>query len=468
MKAVDLFEQAINCWRNAKGIGSVLIPFPFNNKLMLLGVLQRIYARSPTCKTLIITEYFKDRSDIISFITQQNEKENNAEFKDLINKETLKLLTNDVVFNNVTEVPDLFILYKPSKISNYIRPYLEKAKFKLVILNKLVSDKESMVYLNKVVPKLNVFDEHSIKRVRLSTPVEEWRIGIDLPSDSKERELVNYYDEYISSSLSIFGSFDIIKQANVGNVALNISSAQICAQIARENGWNENLDMSLEFNIEIDKLYNPISLKERALRTYEIIRNRSQLLSDYEGKISEIINIVKDNIDKKILIINKKGEFAAKITDSINDYFEKTICLNYHDKVDDIPAVDENNIPIVYKSGVRKGEQKMMGVKAQKTNAIKNFNSNLVNILSTNNAPDKDLNIDVDVIIITSPMCEELKSYLYRLSHLYFRNDKIILYSIYCKNTIEQKKLESKELMKHQIVKNLNDDEIISDFIVVD
>ena len=51
----ELFENAINHWRDAKGIGTALIPTFLNDKVMVLGVLQRVYARSPSCKTVIIT-----------------------------------------------------------------------------------------------------------------------------------------------------------------------------------------------------------------------------------------------------------------------------------------------------------------------------------------------------------------------------------------------------------------------------
>lgn len=469
MNAVDLFEKAINYWRNAKGIGTALIPFPFNDKLMLLGVLQKFYARSPTKRTVIITSSFKDRFDLISFITGQNDEENNEEFKDLIDKNIIAIYTNDFVNSSNIEINiDLLILYKPTSISTVIKKYLEKTKFKLVILNVLIKSSSDMTIINKEAPLLDCFTENEINQVKLSSPVEEYQIGVEIPKDSEERKFLDYYDEYISTSLNIFGSFDIINQANLGNSKLNISPTQICAQIAKENGWNEHLDMSIEFNIEIDRLYNPSNLRDRASMTYEMIRNRSQLLSDYKDKLSEIIKIIQNNKDKQILIINKRGEFANKVTEHINNYFNSVICLNYHDKVENIPAVDIDGNPIFYKSGLKKGQPKMMAMKAQKTYAEQKFNRGDINILSTNNSPDKELNIGVDIIIITSPMCEELQSYLYRLSYVYFPDNKIILYTLYCRNTMEEKKLENKSLMRNHNVKNSNEDEIISDFVVVD
>ena len=470
MEIATIYENAINHWRDAKGIGTALIPHPLNDKLMVLGVLQRMYSRSPTCKTVIIVPSFSERANITEFITQQNiDEENNEEFKQLIKSGNIKILTEDYIEKcNFNVFPFLCIVYRPESIRYKMNLMLSNSKFKLIVLNKLLHNSEDMTTIYKIAPILSDFKQNEINELRLSTPVEETLIGIDIIKDSEDFKLLNYYNEYITTSINIFGSFDIINQANTGNNQLNISSLQICSQIAHENGWNEHLDMSIEFNVEIDKLYNPVNLKERASKTYEIIRNRSQLLSDYKLKLEEIHNIVKCNPDKKILIINKRADFATNVTEYLNTLSETNICLNYHDKVEPIPAVDIKGNPIMYKSGVNKGKRKTMGAKAQKTYAVDMFNKGNVNILSTNNAPDKDLNIVVDIIIITSPQCEELKSYLYRLSHLNFNNNKIQLYTLYCKNSQEQKLLESRIFESNHNVKNSNSSEDFSDFSVVD
>ena len=464
----EIFENAINHWRDEKGIGTAIIGHPLNDKLMVLGVLQRMYARSPTLNSVIITKSFSERQTIIEFLTQQeNSEENNEEFKKLINSSKLKVFTDNYIKNcHITSYPLLCILYRPDSACEEILDYVSKCKFKLIIMNKFLTNYEDISKIYQVAPLLHDFQQAEVEAIRLSTPVEETQIGIDIPENSEVYKLLKYYDEYIATSLNIFGSFDIIQQANVGNQQLNISSTQICYQIAQENGWNEHLDMNIEFNIEIDKLYNPNNLKERASKTYEIIRERSKLLSDFNGKLDVILDIVRANNDKKILIINKRAEFANVVTDFLNDLSDSIICGNYHDKVDNIPAVTFTGQPVYYKSGARKGERKMMGAKAQKTLNVEKFNNDLIHVLSTNNSPDKDLAIDVDIMIITSPMCEDIKSYMYRLSKIYFRSKYIELYSLYCRNTSEQKMIEKKNLSDNHNVKNSFADENNSDFIV--
>lgn len=230
--------------------------------------------------------------------------------------------------------------------------------------------------------------------------------------------------------------------------------------------------MSVELNIQLDELYNPGSLRDRAGQTYEIIRNRSQLLSDYEGKLDEILKIVQENSNDKILIISKRGEFASKITEYLNTLSEDIICGNYHDKAEPVPAIDLDGNPVFYKSGNKKGERKLMCYQAQKTRNEYLFNTGKIRVLSTNAAPDKELTINVDTIVITSPQCEDIKSYMYRLSNVSYPANKLKLYSIYIKNSLEQTKLLNKPLLNvHKIVNKCENNVINennSDFILVD
>ena len=470
----EIFEDAINHWKDKKGVGTALILPPLNDKVMVLGILQRVCNKSPTAKIIICVNSFNERIAIIEFLTnQKGEDENNNEFKKLIKDGFIKVFTNDFISkSSYIGSPLLCIIYHPTTIDRGIKALLDFSKFKLVIMNKLLTNNNDSALLYKLCPILDDFKQNEVNAIRISSPVEDIRLGVNIPEDSEEGKLLKYYNEYVSTSMSIFGSFDIMNQARIGNKDFNISSVQICSQIAKENGWNEHLDMSMEFNVQIDELYNPGKLKDRASDTYEIIRKRSNLLSDYNGKLDVIYNIVHDNPNKKILIINKRADFASKVTDYINNLSETVICGNYHDKVSPIPAVDINGNPLYYKSGNRKGERKMMADKAQRTFNEAAFNRGDIRVLSTSNSPDKTLCVNIDIVIITSPQCEEIKSYIYRLDNLRFNDNIIHLYNIYCKNSIEEKLLDGQMLSSNHKV--LNDEEKViieqdnSDFIVVD
>lgn len=458
MDADILFTNAIEHWKENKGIGTALIPPPLNDKVMILGVLQRMYIKSPDAISLIIVNNFTERNEIVEFLTHQDDEDNNNEFKRLINTKHIKIFTVNFMDNYNTNVKlNVAILYHCEEICDSVFNVFAYSKFRLAVLNNLRLTPEDIAKLYSVCPLLSDFKQTEIDAIRTSTPVEEMRIGIDMPIDSEEYKLLQYYDEYISTSINIFGNLDNIQYALFGDERVNISSTQFCFNLAAENGWNERLDMSIELNVQIDALYNPANIRERASKVYEMIRNRERLVTDYIEKLDTILNIVKENPDKHILIINKYGEFAAKITKYLNDMSEHDICGDYHDRVEPIPACSLDGTPIFVKSGVNKGERKMYAYQAQKTYNEKRFNNGYIHILSTNNTPDKDLRIPIDIIIITSPKCEDIESYIYRLSNVSYPSNVITLYSLYVRNTIEDKAIQNKNLSATHILLKSNE-----------
>ena len=473
MTADELFEEAALDWRDNKGVGTAFVPAPLNDKVLVYQILAKMYARSPTMFTVIITNDFKERTDIIEFLTHQGDEENNAEFKKLIDDKLIRIFTiKFIITGGWTTAAALCIWYRPTEYNLGVALYVNRCRFRLVVINKLLTNQTDASVMYKDAPLLSCFKQAEIDELRVSSPVEDMWIDVRIDTTSEDWRLYEYYCKYIETSINIFGSFDIMQQARIGNQTLNISSAAICAQIAEENGWSDHLDMSYEFNHQIDELYNPNNLRDRATQTYEIIRNRTNLVSDYEGKLKKILEVVNEHPGDKILIISKRGEFASKITDYLNNNSEYDICGNYHNKVDDIPAIDENGNPIFIKSGSQKGKRKSMGYRAQMTLNERKFNLGKIRCLSLSNSPDKSLSVDVDIIIITSPLCEDIKSYLYRLSNVNLKSEKIKLFSIFCQNTIEQKKLFNKPVQETHVI--VNKDEIMAngenncDFLIVD
>ena len=444
MDTSNLFDNAVEHWRLNKGIGTAFIPTSINAKCMVYSILQRFYAKS-TPTTLIIVPTFNIRNELVEFLTHQDSEENNKEFKDLMNDKTIRIYTFDFVENNVCNMyPFVSIMYKCDTVGDNVFLTFKRAKFRLAILDKIFDNINDLNKLYEIAPLLPDFRQNELDAIRASTPVEEMICGIDIPEDNEDFKLLTYYNDYITGSLNIFGSFDMLEKARTGDNQLNISSMQICYQLAYENGWKEDLDMNQYFNIELDKTYNPGAIKDRAIQTYEIIRNRSQFLSDYRGKLDKVLELVNEHKDEKILIISKRGEFASQITDYINNLSEKTICGNYHDKAEPIPALDGKGNVIVYKSGPKKGEPRYLASQAQKTLNEKLFNQGVINVLSTNNSPDKTLSIEIDTVIITSPMCESIESFIYRLNNVFFKNSKINLYTLYIKQSLEETKLKNK------------------------
>lgn len=457
-----LYEDGIEQWRMSKGIGTAVIPAQINYMPFVFGILQRIYSRSPTSRVLVSTPTFEDRATLIELLTHQEDEKINEHIKTLLDKKLLRIYTESFAKAYVPQVPHLLTIFiQPTSFDVLLFSALERSRFKLVVLDKL-PDANSMNLLNSKCPILPVFKANEVIAARASTPVEEMLIGVDITDEATKTKL-GKCEEYINTSVTVFGSLAVLEKCRTGDATLNMSSAQMCSMIAEENGWSSNLDMSFPLNVQIDALYNPNALQERAKSTYEIIRTRSNILSDYMGKLDAILDIVKENIDKKILIINKRAEYASIVNDFLNNSLDRKRCLPYHDKLAPVALLDDAGKPILIKTGSHKGEQKIIAQKAQKTLNQKKFNMNEANILSTSSSPDKDLAIDVQVIIITSPKCNNIEDYIYRLSKVNYIDNSIKVYTLFCKDSVEEKlALQRTQSQSHRIV-NKSENNIMFD-----
>lgn len=442
MTEEELHEKSVYQWRMNKGIGTFIIPAPLDVLRPLLMILPAMYNKSPTLVTNIIVADFVDKDKVKDYLLHKSEAVHSNVYSKLITEGFIKILTVGEATDIFSHLyPNLVVIYNPKDCLYCYIGLLDKAKFKLVLSSTLFTGK--LEQLNNLVPRVGSYNQASIDEIRSSRPVKETLVPLVVDEDSNLKKKLDYYNKEISTAIAIFGDFETIKMARLGNSDTNSSAMAVCYNIARQNGWNENLDMTIQFNIEIDELYSPNALKERASGIYEIIRSRSLALASSDEKLSYILKIVEDNVDKNILIINKHGDFANEVTKYINDNTHYNSCYNYHDKVENIPAIDDNGNEVLIKSGVNKGKPKMLGVKSQKNLAQKLMNKGAIHVLSTNAAPDKNLAVNIDVVVITSPLCDTIETYLYRLSKVEFAKE-VQLYTLYYKGSLEEKKLDER------------------------
>ncbi len=461
MTEQELHEKSVYQWRMNKGIGTFIIPAPLDVLKPLLMILPAMYNKSPTMETNIVVADFVDKDKIKDYLLHKSELVHSNVYRRLITDGFIKIMTVSEATDRFTYLnPKLVVIYNPKDCLYCYVGLLDKAKFKLILSS--IPFIGGLEQLNNLVPRVGSYNQASIDEIRSSRPVKETLVPLVVDEDSNLKKKLDYYNKEISTAIAIFGDFETIKMARLGNSSTNSSAMAVCYNIARQNGWNENLDMTIQFNVEIDELYSPNALKERASGIYEIIRSRSLALASSDEKLSYILKIVEDNIDKNILIINKHGDFANEVTKYINDNTHYNSCYNYHDKVENIPAIDDNGNEVLIKSGVNKGKPKMLGVKSQKNLAQKLMNKGAIHVLSTNAAPDKDLAVNIDVIVITSPLCDTAETYLYRLSKVEFAKE-IQLYTLYYKGSLEEKKLDERTISSNHVILNKAEIEVKSD-----
>lgn len=453
MTKKELLNKAIESWRNKNCKGTAVIPPQIDSLYMIKEIIYRCEVHAPI-KILIVCNGFNERSIILTYLKTDNNNEKVELFKKWLDEKLVQVLTTNFIKDrNYSIVPTLTILYNVDDVSERIFN-LFNAKFRLCIIERLYTDSKITNRILANAPMLEEFSQTEVDKARISTPVEEMRIEVPIPSDSEDYKLLEEYNRYISDSITIFGSFDIMNKIRTGDKISGMSSMQLCNQIAIENGWNDHLDMTSPFNRQIDECFNPAKLQDRVSFTYDYIKKREILITSYPSKLDVVCSIIETNKDKKILIINKHANFASVVTEHINQHFKQVICGNYHDKLDPIPAINEFGQPVIYKTGRKAGERKFIGAQAQKTLNNTLFSKDGLNILSANNAPDKSLCGKVDIIIFTSSKCDDVSSYLYRFYNVIY-GDKLKVFTLFCPNTIEESALENKVLTNsHLIVKN--------------
>lgn len=462
----NLYMSIVEEWRTkAKGNGMINFGPKLNYIPVVLGILQQVYNKNPTAKVVILTNNKVQKDNLITYITSTNDIENNKEFKKLISDGLLKIRELDY-FNGwiPKEQYYLGVVIGVNIYHNLIDTILFATKFHLVCLTADGSTK------TKLFSKCLLVGSEQVKELTeicKNTPVEETQIGVTI-EDGEDIDNIRKYTEYITDSLKVFGSFEIMSYAKNGNPLCNISATQICYDIAKQNGWSENMDMSIAFNKQIDACYNPNTLRDRVELTYELIRKRANLVCNNKSKLKVILDIVNENPDKRILIVNNSAEFAKQVTSYLNSNLEHYTngfrffdpCYNYHDDLDKVIALDSYGKPILVKSGVDKGKHKMIAAKAQKSLAEEYINNGFTRILSTNNSPDKSLECDIDIMIITSSKCELFDNYKYRLANVNFEGNPFKVFKLYCYGTLEEKELYRQKASDNYIIVNNSKNEI--------
>lgn len=464
----ELYNRLVNLWSTqTKGRGSINFGAKVNPFPVVLGVLYKIYEKSPNIKVLIVTKNNEERNKLINYLTHTDVPSNNEQFSSLIKNRDIRILSIDIVKTwNLNIKFELSICIGLNYYDNTFYDIWFYSKFKLMCLT---ANTETTGKIYQSCPEVISDAVSKIENLISTPPVEETQIGIAIDSQ-EDIDLLKKYDTYINESIIIFGDFNNISMAIHGEPRLNISAISYCTDIARRNGWNENLDMSIEHNRRVDDNFNPSNLCERARNTYDIRAKRSKLLSDNNSKLKKILEICLDNVGKKILIINKTSDFAKTVTDYLNAHLEHysngkrfyDACYNYHEDVDAVYALDGNGERIKVKSGVAKGTYKLLKGKAQKSAAVDYFNNGLTFILSANNAPDRALSCDIDLLILTSSLCETIDTYIDRLSNVNFTNGNVKAIKLYCVGTMEERYLtKEKPSSTHTIINNCEKDIIV-------
>ena len=314
---------------------------------IIYNVISRFNNKHTNNQILIVVDSYRTRIEIINYINTQVTDDNKTAFN-------IKILSKDFINSRYHYSYKLTIIVGINNDFAVIKKLTNESNFTMCILTKNIMNNDFIYNVRNILPAIDIDNTaNDNAKARIYSPVEEHRIGVELSADDKQA--YDKYTEYINTTLSILGNLYNIERCKKGDDKLNISAAEFRNNLAKENGWNENLDTNIPFMKQIDDIYNPNIIFERACTFYTIAKNRRDLVSDNEAKFEAIKNICLEHKDKKILIISKRAEYAAKITNYLQQ--QMIACADYHDCLEDKIAVDEMGVPIAIKSGSMLGSR---------------------------------------------------------------------------------------------------------------
>lgn len=435
MKGKDiLINTVVNGFQTNRGKASC---YCFNNDiipLLVRTIVQKFANKHDSSSIFIVTDNYDTRKKIVDEV-------NNTRVN--LNGCCLRVLSRDYVKVQYNYKYTLTITIGLNDCFDIITKLKQDSCFMLSIFTKNIMNNDFINKVRNILPDIPVGNVDSIiTQDNIYSPVEEHRYGVDFSYDALQK--YNKYTEFINTTISIFGNLDAIHKCKNGDKENNISAASFRNDIAHKNGWSETLDTSIDFIKQIDDVYNPNILLERACNFFNIAKERRDLLSDNANKLDVIEKICRDNKNKQILIVSKNGTFAAEITKYLNN--KGISCGNYHDCIDDAVLVDDNGIPILYKSGANKGKPRIVGAQYQSSVNEKRFNSKTINVLSIKCSSNVKLKIACDIVILTSCLYDNIIDVKTRFTNITFVGVPTKVYRLYTNNTIENEKLNTEKV----------------------
>ena len=437
----ETYSFLINKWASAeyKGRGSIHCIKPLDYSEIVCRIITQMRNKNPTVKIFIAVKEWAIRVKVFDKLKEYN-----------INTEGVNCVTETYLKARYTYSYDICFIVGIHEVTPEVYNLFVHSKFRLMILIDDVIDakKLSNIY-EKCKPINNPIDSNSINAYRLSLPVEEHQIVVDF-ANAEHLNAYNSYSEYITQVLQIFGDFNTIAYARKG-APDGRSAEQVLNDIAVYNGWSSTMDMTNPFTKQIDACYNPIILGEKAHTCYDVMRKRGILVSDNSAKLKTIAQIVRDNPNDKIIIISKRGEFAAEITNYLNEVFGE-ICGDYHDKIEPRIMTDDDGVPILYKSGSRINQPRIAHAQAIGSRNLDFYNRGRLRVLSLKNSSNTAISASFSVLIITSSLCDTIDEIRYRFNHLDIDNNNLVVYKLFMYETIEEKALSKEKVSPNHTI----------------
>ena len=480
----QIYQTSLQRWRECRGKGTISYDSYLDLTKPAVYIINKYLEANPNDHIVIIVPN-TTRANIWQVnisVGMKNPETFNAQVRILHIDEILQQHIKDEV---ELLIVDFIELYTDHYREEVLKGTYIKFKYCMGLTHSVMPEKQHFVAYDNfgVIHKVTKLD---LITSGLLSNVQEFMIGADM--DTEDRGTYEMYTQFINDTFEMYGDFTLINSCYIGDPKSGISPDTFRQQLARERGWSKELDLDNQYNLSIDRYFAPANIYERCKTCIEYFQERKRLMSDNDAKIGTVIDLLRNHRDKKVLIINKRSDFATKLTNAINKEFgnkddnkpasnlplvindgilmsyrtnHPSVAVEYHLDIASRPMKDPNTGQLMkIKSGENKGQVKQLGAKSISNINLEQFNNDPHGVLCTNNTLIKDLQTTIDFIIVTSVFCNPVEMQQYRVKRLDFIGNPTII-NVYLNDTKESSTLNANIVKSKHNVKFCSVDEVL-------
>lgn len=302
----------------------------------------------------------------------------------------------------------------------------------LFVTTKKISENMLKAFTSLGIPVVDIITKGVALKEGWISPYVIYNVGIEFTSE--EKELYKQLTEQISSMLSIFkgkakmvnyefrkfthlrmdmveDDMALIKACHMGVNYVNnltdkvehIHSETVRNMVAEVMGWKANLDLSNDYNKQVEMYWNPDNILTRTKAFSDAIEKRLELYNNNLNKREAIATAIK-NIKGKGLVLSK--------TRSITNFVETLdYCMCWYKGMTSRICYDFNGQPYTYTTGAKKGEPKVFGDIGIRKECLKHLEHGDVSVIATDEVANVVFDVEgLTTIICTSPYCNPFKT----------------------------------------------------------
>jgi hypothetical protein len=200
------------------------------------------------------------------------------------------------------------------------------------------------------------------------------KFDISAFSDNKDIRFNNAF-ELISACNKGYGFKD-----SHGNYR-NMPATYFVNKLAEHNGWNKELDKSIDMFKDIDDNFKPSAIVDSANVIMRLLAARTTMLNNNNSRREALFNFLLSYPNKRIIIWVNSTEFANSVLNKATTYNYNFKIKGYHDKLPKEVLRDTDGNIIYKETKTGKRVESIIGASIQKRINLERFANGDINVL---------------------------------------------------------------------------------------